>query len=262
MPWGQFILSVVAVGQWLGGESTPGGLLYNPAVQALAIVLVILALICDRGWFYIPAMLPGLVLSGSRGAWLILAVGVISPFLNWRSLLLLLLVGAALAVTLYSSSDAERLQIWGLASHGLTLFGHGIGSFADIFYIDRDGLMRHPEHVHDDYLQSTYEPESEPSRSSPSTPPHWGAREEFSGLRSSPVRWRAASFFRVTPPRWRLLVGAGTAGHLLRVAMAWAALLATASDLIAYRGYLPRNQSLYQFGVRLFPLHRIRIGGD
>ncbi len=149
--------SVVAVGQWLGGEAAPGGLLYNPAIQALASALVILALVCDRGWFYIPAMLPGLIVAGSRGAWLVLAIGLASHVLNWRSLLLILLAGAALAVTLFGASDAERLQIWGLASQHLTPFGHGVGSFADMLYIDRDGLMRHPEHVHDDYLQLAYE---------------------------------------------------------------------------------------------------------
>ncbi len=149
--------SVVAVGQWLGGEAAPGGLLYNPAVQAIAIALVILALAGDRGWLYIPAMLPGLLVAGSRGAWLVLAIGLASHVLNWRSLMLLLLTAAALAVTLYGPSDAERLQIWSLATQNLTLFGHGAGAFADMVYFDADGLLRNPEHVHDDYLQLGYE---------------------------------------------------------------------------------------------------------
>ena len=44
--------------------------------------------------------------------------------------------------------------------------------------------------------------------------------------------------------------------------MVSAALLATAADLISYRGYLTHNQNLYQLGTGLFPLHRIRIGGE
>lgn len=142
---GLSISSVVAVAQaagWSGVESSghPAGLLFNPTIQAASMAMVIVALACQRDWFHIPAMLPGLWLADSRGG---LGVGLISHMIEGQDLLL-------------GPSDIARWQIWRAAFGQLTIFGHGAGSFAGLLY-QVGPTVFYPEHVHNDYLQLAYE---------------------------------------------------------------------------------------------------------
>ena len=153
---GLSLSSAATVAQALGWDGIPSmdkpaGLFYNSTIQAIAIALVIVAL---KDWRYIPAMLPGLVLSGSRGGWLVLAVGLMVRFVDWRYALLAVLTVAAIALTWPGPSDQERLMIWGFAAHNLDWFGHG--QFATALFYAPDGL-HYPGHAHNDYLQLAYE---------------------------------------------------------------------------------------------------------
>jgi hypothetical protein len=157
---GLSLSSAVAVAQALGWDAIPstekpGGLLYNSAIQATAIALVIIALSCAKDWLYIPTMLPGLWLAHSRGGWLLLAVGTISAW-GWRPVLLAVLAAGAVALTWPYPSDHERLLLWSAARAGLGWVGHGPGSFADLLFW-YDGRLYYPGHAHNDYLQLAYE---------------------------------------------------------------------------------------------------------
>jgi hypothetical protein len=155
---GLSLSSLVAVGQWFGwGPSVynlPAGLLYNSAIQAVAIALVISALSASD-WRYIPAMIPGLLLAQSRGGYLVLAIGLAGRF-GWQISVLVLLGAAAVLVTVMGTSDLDRLMIWNVAWRDLAWFGHGPGSFANVLFQAGDGL-HYPGHVHNDYLQLAYE---------------------------------------------------------------------------------------------------------
>jgi hypothetical protein len=155
---GLSVSSLVAIGQWFGwgpaSYNLPAGLLYNSAIQGVAIALVISALPASD-WRYIPAMLPGLVLAQSRGGYLVLAIGLTGRF-GWQASVLVLLATGALSVTIMGTSDLDRLMIWGAAWRDLDWLGHGPGSFANVLLQAADGV-HYPGHVHNDYLQLAYE---------------------------------------------------------------------------------------------------------
>lgn len=154
------ISSMVAVAQALGWDGVPSrdhpaGLLYSGPLQGAVIALVTVALVCDRAWPYIPAMLPGLWLAHSRGGWLALVVGL-GARAHWSLPLLATGAAAALALSDIGRSDSLRLQEWSIAAHGLTLSGFGAGAFGQVIYRTPAAVV-HPEFVHNDYLQLAFE---------------------------------------------------------------------------------------------------------
>jgi hypothetical protein len=158
---GLSISSAVAVAQALGWSdiarwNLPAGLLYNSAIQACSIALVIVALCAARDFRYIPALLPGLYLAHSRGGYAMLAVAFIGRWLGWQAALLTTALGAAVTITWVSPSDAERTMLWVVAWRDIGWSGHGLGSFARVLFTAPDGL-HYPGHVHNDYLQLAFE---------------------------------------------------------------------------------------------------------
>jgi hypothetical protein len=160
---GLAVSSLVAVFQYLGYHpileayySTPPGLLFNPTVLGASCALVALALIEYRRWPYIPGVLLGLLLSQSRGAWLIFTLGLAFRWVYWPVLCLAAAAVALLATHHPISSDIERLTIWGEALRNLVPWGNGIGSFTSFYYLALPHLI-HPEFVHNDPLQLLFE---------------------------------------------------------------------------------------------------------
>lgn len=161
---GLSVSSALAIAQWLGwspvyvnsagtAQANIAGLFFNRTMLGALSALIILMLIHERLWHYIPALLPGLILCGSRGGWLILACGLLSR-IHWS---LIFVLGAVAAFAFGSSpSDIERLHIWGTALSALHPFGWSAGSFIDV-YILYNGHVVHPEYVHNDYLQLLFE---------------------------------------------------------------------------------------------------------
>ncbi len=168
LAWGMIINSGFAIAQRLGyspvqvSEGIPG-LLYNPTVLSASAALVLLAMIEYRFWFLALGIAPGLLLSGSRGGLVILAIGLLVRRFHWSILLGAGALGAIAIALAHGHSDAQRLYLWGLAYHNLTPWGNGIGSFNSVYYIAIDLLfhnpvrMVHPEFVHNDYLQLWFE---------------------------------------------------------------------------------------------------------
>jgi hypothetical protein len=163
--------SIVAIFQALGyspveiGEHMPpAGLLFNSTVLGASCALIIVALAQHRLWFWIPGLIPALYLSHSRAAIAIIVLAFLAKRVHFLVAIAVLVV-ANLALTFYlNPSDTQRLMLWGLAIRELSLFGHGIGSFADFFYynsnsnlyIHSEGFFR-TEFVHNDYLQLWFE---------------------------------------------------------------------------------------------------------
>ena len=222
---GLSISSVFAIAQGLGFETVyrnigpiPGysGLLFNSTVAGAAVALVILALVTERLWLYIPALVPGLYLSHSRGGYLIIAVGLLAKYVHWTVALLILVTCGLLAIYFVGldSSNTLRLQIWGVAYAGLSAQGWGVGSFYDIWY-QAKGILIHPEFVHNDYLQLVFEF-------------GWGSIPAFAVLFGALTRTRsagwpvavgfatcAAFYFPLSCPLIAF-IGCVVTGHLLR----------------------------------------------
>lgn len=166
------------------------GLLFNSSLQGVCIALVLIALITYRLYWYIPSLAIGLILSGSRGGFLILTIAAIARYVHWLAALAALILGA-LAYTYFGDlADSQRLQIWGITTRILSPFGYGSGSYVDIFYIAKSkDLLFHPEFVHNDYLQLWFE---------------YGIGSIFI--------WAilAAALTRTEDPNWPVLVGFAT----------------------------------------------------
>jgi hypothetical protein len=163
---GLSISSAVAVAQALDYEpviTSPNmyaGLLYNLTVQGMSIALVLVALAAYRLWWYMPMLVLGLILSGSRGAFLVLATTAIARYIHWLAAIACLILGAAAFTYLLDPSDSQRLTIWGYALRGLSVFGWGPDSFSDVYYLTPGTELAniiHPEYTHNDYLQLWFE---------------------------------------------------------------------------------------------------------
>lgn len=154
--------SLVSIVQWLGWHPFPewntlhpAGLFYNSMAQGEILALAILSFLVWRERWYIPLLIPGLILSNSRGALAALGLGLIAHW--FRRPLVILIV--TLAVTNWfllhpNLGDLQRLIIWRAAWDNLTFWGNGLGSFWDLYM---GNPAWHPEYVHNDYLQAVFE---------------------------------------------------------------------------------------------------------
>jgi hypothetical protein len=162
---GGAVSSAVAVLQYAGWQllpvtsTAPPGLYVNSVQQGAVLALLIVALATERMWLWIVPLVPGLVLSQSRGAWLALAVGLIA--LRFRRAWPLGAIVAAVGIfylfmPLGRTSDQERMLIWEVAWHGLNWFGWGPGAFSAV-NITQAGQVLYPGHAHNDALQLLFE---------------------------------------------------------------------------------------------------------
>lgn len=161
---GLSVSTVVSVAQGLDyspvesiGPFVSAGLFFNPALLGVISGLVLVALATERLWWYMPPLAINLILSGSRGGLVILALGICAIYSRWLAVTAMIVGGLAFTIFL-DPADSQRLQIWGVTLNALTLWGQGIGSFADLYYVHgpKEMLIR-PEYVHNDPLQLVYE---------------------------------------------------------------------------------------------------------
>lgn len=169
LAFGLTISSGVAIAQALGfapvatGSAHPSGLLYNSTVLGTASALTIIALFSHEQFRWVPGLLPGLFLSHSRGALLIIAAVFLTNLIRPRWVFALCVIGFAVVTAAPSPSDIQRLMLWGLALRNLDFLGHGIGSVASLayynptdFYIHAAGFFQ-AGYIHNDYLQLWFE---------------------------------------------------------------------------------------------------------
>lgn len=163
---GLSISSLLSITQWFGysfGVLTPPGfpgLYFNAMAHGEILALVIVALITERMWLYIPMLIPGLLLSHSRGAWIAVVIGIFCTFYKKIWVLLLGLVAFFLILNFhFNTTDLMRMQIWLVAIQNFTLLGNGPGSFIGVMYSVGQNMkdIMHPEYVHNDFIQFGYE---------------------------------------------------------------------------------------------------------
>lgn len=155
--------SMLAIVQWLGHAPVlvyhlPAGLAFNSMLHASILALLIIGLVIERDWLFIPALIPGLVLAQSRGAFAALALGLILTRIRSPVLIAIAAATGAFIATLhFNASDADRLNIWHAAWTNLTLFGHGPGSFLGVWIQLTPTAVEVPDYAHNDALQLAFE---------------------------------------------------------------------------------------------------------
>lgn len=172
--------------------TSAAGLYVNSVAQGMVLALVIVALASERMWLWVPPLVPGLVLSHSRGAWLALAVGTVGCYVRRTWLLaFVIVVGAAFffAAT-FDSSDGLRLFIWKTAASSLTWWGWGPGSFYNAVFA-YNGHAFFPEYAHNDALQIAF---------------------EYGIVAALPIGVLAFAFFRTDAREWPVILAFVTAG--------------------------------------------------
>jgi hypothetical protein len=159
---GGIVSSIVAMVQAIGYQPIPSlsntnaGIYFNTVAQGEILALLFIALLTERMFYLALPLVPGILLSQSRGAWMALMIGVAALFVRRTWLLIPLVMLGMVAIWFPSSSDVERLKLWAIAWNELSFFGNGIGSFASQIYND-NGKVLYPEFVHNDILQLAYE---------------------------------------------------------------------------------------------------------
>lgn len=177
---GLAISSAVALAQAFGWhgipsiDEAPAGLFVNRGRLGSAAALVIISLVALRVWsmpLLVAAVLPGLVLANNRAAGLALCVGlcVIPAPRHLRMVVIGISLAAAaivLALKGIDTSASERLWIWRDTLSGVTFFGHGLGSFREIYptYLEAfaqswalTSAPTRPEHPHNELLWLLFE---------------------------------------------------------------------------------------------------------
>lgn len=159
---GMCINAVIAMGQFIGvGDfwfhATPiAGLQVNGNYLAEAALMAGVAAFCLRKWWLLPLLLIALFLPQSRGAvaaLLMVSVVWLWPRVRWASVGLftasaVVAVAYVLSLGVDHPSLADRTALFANAFAGITLFGHGIGSFWSTFPLYYDALVATSPHVY------------------------------------------------------------------------------------------------------------------
>lgn len=161
---GLTISSTVAAVQYFGFNflnpleySHPTGLYLNPSLHGWVLALGIIGLVCMRMWVLALPLLPGLVLSHSRGAIVVTAFGLLATVVRKPLVLLALLTYVFAVITVNpSSNDIQRIEIWRHALNLSDLIGNGVGSFQELYYHDARTIW-HAQFAHNDYIQLIFE---------------------------------------------------------------------------------------------------------
>lgn len=142
---------------WPTHNGVTSGLFYSPIVQGGFLGLVIVALLQTRWLIITPILAFGLFLNPNRGGWIVAGIGLLATWVRQPLIILAVILLGAFFVTLNPSfSDLERFNIWQAGAVNLTWFGHGWGSYADVWIV-RNDLGYQPLHAHNDYLELAFE---------------------------------------------------------------------------------------------------------
>ena len=161
------------------------GLFFSPVTQGEFLSLVVVALVIQRLWLFLPLLAPGVVLCPSRAMWASIALGALATYFRKPLWLLILVLGLGVLLTLHPSpSDVERLKIWGAAWRYLTLWGNGFDSFSDLWFV-KGNVGVQPQWVHNEYLQLIF---------------------EFGVFAAAPLALLTFCASRIDSPEWPILV--------------------------------------------------------
>lgn len=164
-----------------GPAGDAAGLFMNRNYLAEPAVLVLIGLIGNRLWRFVPLVIPAimpvavlmpwnyggqvsdlLAMPMSRGA--LAGLAVVGAVWLWpRSRLSVILITGAAGGALFAlmnPSASHRLVMWAATLDGMTWLGNGIGSFYTLFPSHAPGwdfLIDRPTHAHNDWLEVAYE---------------------------------------------------------------------------------------------------------
>ncbi len=139
------VSSVIVVAQVLGWHgwpeaATPSGLFINKDVLAEVSAIVLVWFAASRLWWAIPLLLPDVLLTSSHAAFAAFGAALVAWLLARRRLFWasVACLGGVAAVVLVpgsaASSAMRRIEVWEAALRGISLFGHGVGSFPVLVY--------------------------------------------------------------------------------------------------------------------------------
>lgn len=173
---GVTVSSLLAIGQWYGWRpfpeiESPSGTFVNRNFLAEFAVLVAAACVTERLWWALPGLLPAIILTQARGAWVALFVVSLVSLRQWSRplahgialwcFMLACGVGASwLGDGWKLTGITTRLWLWLDTVQGLTWMGHGIGSFYvtfPAFATHFNTLASRPEHAHNEILEIAFE---------------------------------------------------------------------------------------------------------
>lgn len=160
--WAGFLTLNVAIA--LFWADAPWGLMGNPNYLGIAIAIGLAGALAYGLWPFLPVAAVGLWYCQSRTAFIGAAVACFCtvrreyPATAWSAGLLCIL--AAVLVSKGEGSVWQRLGIWQMTINNLTVFGHGWGSFGDVFNaipvkINLTGLIA--TGAYNDWLQLIFE---------------------------------------------------------------------------------------------------------
>lgn len=167
---GLAVSDIVAAMQYFGvstvvsATSLPSGLFVNQNIFAEVSLLVMTMLVANKLWYFIPVSLPGLAI-GSRAVTLALFTSVLiwvwhKSKLVSAGLMILSVAAGAYMLSYRGETVTQRLIIWQNTISGITLSGHGAGSF-EYVYPKYDHVLdmnaQRPDQAHNEYLQYAFE---------------------------------------------------------------------------------------------------------
>lgn len=149
----------------IGYDDFPFGLFGNPNYIGCALALTLAGAIAFRLWWYVPIALGGLWLTQSRTAIVaggcVCLVGLYSRYKTTALILGLLAMTVAVSVSGgRESSMWMRVGIWQDTINHITFFGHGWGSFQDIYAswpVHRNIGTQRAAHAYNDFLEIVFE---------------------------------------------------------------------------------------------------------
>jgi hypothetical protein len=167
---GLAVSSIIAVLQYFQLETlvlkntpNPSGLFVNSNIFAEVSGMLLILILINKLWWFIPVTLPGLMVSSRAVILGFLIVGLLWIWEKSKLAAISLAVSLTFAASLINfsmSSIYQRLYIWLDMLSGLTLFGHGIGSFIYLFpdyNKHSDASINIAEYAHNELLQLTFE---------------------------------------------------------------------------------------------------------
>jgi hypothetical protein len=145
-----------------------GGLFINANLFAEFATAVLVGLLAYGSWWIAAGIVLGIALSGCRSA--IVALGVCGLYYAWGRWRWKAVAGLPIIAGLLFLDDPAkwtsgvtlglRMDLWHDTISGLTLFGHGVGSFNSVFPLYgnwTDASVIQPAHAHNDLLEIAFE---------------------------------------------------------------------------------------------------------
>lgn len=166
------VSSAIAIAQsfgfdWLPTNSDhPAGLFFNKNSIGEAAALVLVYALATRTWWAAIVVLPGFIIADCRAAFVAAGASIVVMLMRKSGFLAALVAIALVPIIAWAifrhdfGSLQDRLSIWRDTAAHLTLFGHGVGSFTEMFpqIAHYTSLAEaRPVHPHSEYLWVAFE---------------------------------------------------------------------------------------------------------